>query len=85
MHIIFPHSHAYDGGRATIKDDDRDGSTCVVEFGDGVIVFAKFSRGKGDIQLSVPEYRTAKGTIISARLWRLVQRSDGTWRSKREW
>ncbi len=81
MRFTFPHSHAYPGGRVAISDDGETGSEGMVTFGDGVTVIAEW-RSQGDgIHLSVPAYRTAKGTRIAAKSWRLTQRKDGVWRS----
>ena len=83
MRFVFPHSHAFPGGRVAVEDDANAGPGCLVEFRDGVTVIAEW-RAVGDaIHLSVPTYRTAKGRQIAARTWRLVQRKDGVWRSER--
>jgi len=80
---MFPHSHAFPGGRVVIEDDAKTGPECLVEFGDGVTVIAEWRSAGDAIHLSVPAYRTAKGTRITIRNWRLVQREDGVWRSER--
>ena len=83
MRFAFPHSHAFPNGRVTLDDDGADGPQCLVEFGDGVTVIAEW-RADGDaIRLSVPDYRTAKKTLVSARDWRLTRGPDGLWRTKR--
>ncbi len=81
MRFVFPHSHAFPGGRVVVEDDMAPASACLVEFGDGVTVIAEWSLADDGLCLHVPAYRTAKGTQVSARAWRLVQRSDGGWRS----
>jgi hypothetical protein len=83
MRFVFPHSHAFPGGRVVVDDDAKTGPECLVEFGDGVTVIAEWHLASDAIHLSVPAYRTAKGTRIVARNWRLVQRKDGVWRSER--
>ncbi|WP_293330694.1 hypothetical protein [Parvibaculum sp.] len=35
------------------------------------------------IHLAIPAYRTAKGTQVTSRSWRLVHGRDGQWRSER--
>lgn len=82
MRFLFPHSHAFAGGRVVVADDAEAGPVCPVEFGDGVTVIAEW-RAVGDaIHLSIPAYRTAKGTQVVARTWPLVQRRGG-WRLER--
>ena len=83
MRFTFPHSHAFPGGRVTVDDDGKAGPECMVEFGDGVTVIAEWSSADGAIRLHVAAYRTAKGTEVAARGWRLVRRDDGVWRSER--
>ncbi len=83
MRFIFPHSHAFPGGRVAVEDDAQSGPEGLVEFGDGATVIADWRRAGDAIHLSVPAYRTAKGTEVAARNWRLVQREDGVWRSER--
>ncbi len=83
MRFAFPRSHAFPGGRVVVEDDAKAGSKCLVEFGDGVTVIADWRRAKDAIELSVPAYRTAKGTQVVARNWRLAKRKDGVWRSER--
>jgi hypothetical protein len=83
MRFMFPHSHAFPGGRVVVEDDRKTGPECLVEFGDGVTVIATWRSVSDAIRLSVPAYRTAKGTQIAPRNWRLVRRKDGIWRSAR--
>ncbi len=83
MRFVFPHSHAFRRGRVTVDDDGKAGPECLVEFGDGVTVIAEWRKNEADIQLSVPDYRTAKGTLVTARTWRLTRGTDGLWRSER--
>lgn len=83
MRFVFPHSHAFRNGRVTVGDDGKAIPECLVEFGDGITVIANW-QGDGDaIQLSVPDYHTAKGTLVVARTWRLARGKDGLWRSQR--
>jgi hypothetical protein len=83
MRFSFPHSHAFPGGRVLIEEDANEGP-CAVEFGDGVSIIGEWPRTADDIYLEVPVYRTAKGTEVAARSWRLKQGEDGAWRSQRE-
>ncbi|MEN5229260.1 hypothetical protein [Brevundimonas naejangsanensis] len=83
MLFSFPHSHAFQGGHVAIEDDGKSGSECLIEFADGVTVVGQW-RAEGDaIRLSVPDYLTAKGTLVHARTWRLTQGEDDLWRSER--
>lgn len=82
MRFMFPHSHAFPGGRVAIEGDANTARECLVEFGDGATVIAEWERRGDAIDLFVPAYRTTKGTRIPARHWRLVQRK-GVWRSER--
>lgn len=83
MRFAFPRSHAFPGGRVVVEDDAAPGPDCLVEFGDGVIVMAAWRPAGGGIDLSVPAYRTARGTEVTARNWHLARRRDGAWRSER--
>ncbi len=83
MRFIFPHSHAFRRGHVTVEDDRKAGPECLVEFGDGIAVIAEWRAVDDAIHLSVPTYRTAKGTQVAARTWRLVQSKDSLWRSER--
>ncbi|MBS0224229.1 MAG: hypothetical protein JSR91_26210 [Proteobacteria bacterium] len=83
MRFVFSHSHAFRGGRVTVDDDGKAGPECMVEFGDGVTVIAEWQAYGDAIRLSVPDYRTAKGTLVSARTWELARDKHGLWRSKR--
>lgn len=81
MRFVFPHSHAFRSGRLLIDDDEKPGPACTVEFGDGVNVIAEWHSDADAIRLDVPDYRTASGTLVAARSWRLAQDADGVWRS----
>lgn len=83
MRFSFPHSHAFPGGRVVVEDDATAGPECLVEFADGATVIAEWRPADDAIHLSIPAYRTAKGTPVAARRWRLVRRKDGVWRSER--
>jgi hypothetical protein len=55
----------------------------VVEFADGVTVLAAWHAAGEDIVLDIPSYRTAKGTQVKGRTWRLVRGKEGVWRAER--
>lgn len=82
MRFMFPHSHAFPGGRVVVEEDPEAGPACLVEFADGITVIAEWHAAGDAIHLSIPAYRTAKGTQVAARNWLLVQRRGG-WRSDR--
>lgn len=89
MRFTFPHSHAFPRGRVAVAADDDgggddgggDGPAATVEFAGGVTLAGAFRRDGAELVLDVPAHRTARGTAIAARRWRLRRRGDGTWRS----
>lgn len=81
MRVVFPKSHAFPGGRVVVADEGGPGPECLIEFGDGVTVIAECCPADDGLHLSVPGYRTAKGTQVAARNWHLARRKDGVWRS----
>lgn len=83
MRFSFTHSHAFPGGCLTIEDAEATEGMCVVEFGDGVATIGEWHPDGNGINLAIPAYRTAKGTDVDARRWRLIQSQDGSWRSYR--
>lgn len=83
MRFVFPHSHAFRRGRVTLDDDGKAAPECLVEFGDGVTVIAEWRADEDTIRLFIPDYHTARGTLVKARTWRLAQDKDGLWRSER--
>jgi hypothetical protein len=83
MRFVFPHSHAFPRGRVTVDDGTKAGPKCLVEFGDGVNVLAEYRLSGGAFHLSIPAYRTAKGTVVAPKKWRLVRGKNGEWRSER--
>jgi hypothetical protein len=82
MRFVFPHSHAFRHGLVTVDDDGKPGPECLIEFGDGVTVIAEWSADGEDLKLIVPEYRTARGTAVDGRTWRVAQSKDRLWRSE---
>ncbi|WP_374579110.1 hypothetical protein [Phenylobacterium sp.] len=83
MRFVFPHSHAFPGGRVMVEEDGAVGSAGEVEFADGSVVAAAWRRDGNDFDLEVPTYLTARGTEVAARRWRVVQGRDGVWRTRR--
>lgn len=83
MRFVFPNSHAFRRGRVVVSDDHQAGAECLVEFGDGVTVIGVYHHDGDALHLSVPTYRTARGTQVVARSWRLSQGKDREWRSER--
>lgn len=83
MRFTFPHSHAFRKGRVAVDDDGKAGPECLVEFGDGVTVLADWRADGGAFRLSIPDYRTAKGTLVKARHWRIARGRDDLWRAER--
>ena len=83
MRFLFPHSHAFRKGRVTVEDDGNAEPDGLVEFGDGVTVIADWHTEGDAILLAIPDYRTARGTLVTARTWRLAKGKDGHWRSER--
>lgn len=83
MRFSFPYSHAFHGGRLGVYDDGAPGPACTVEFSDGSVVVGQYATEGEDLLLSVPDYRTTKGTKVKARKWKLVRSLDGGWRAMR--
>lgn len=83
MRFSFAYSHAFPGGQVRIEDAEATEGMCVVEFGDGIAMIGEWHPDSDDILLKIPAYRTAKGTDVEARHWRLVRGTEGRWRSQR--
>lgn len=81
MRFMFPHSHAFRRGRVIVEDYPKTAPECLVEFGDGVTVMGEWQPSGDEIELTVPVYRTAKGTVIPSKTWKLARGHDGEWRS----
>jgi hypothetical protein len=79
MRFTFTHSHAYLGGRVAVEDAGDAAPGGVVEFGDGVTILGAWRRDGADVLLDIPAYKTAKGTEIGPKRWRLAQGEDGIW------
>jgi hypothetical protein len=72
MRFVFPHSHAFRRGRVIVHDDQKAGPECMVEFGNDASVIAEWYAVDGIIHLSIPGYRTGRGTQVAPRTWRLT-------------
>lgn len=81
MRFVFPHSHAFRGGRVVVEEISDKAPECLVEFGDGTTVIARWEPKRDEIDLFVPAYRTTKGTEVSARQWHLTH-CKHAWRSQ---
>lgn len=80
MRFHLAHTHAYPGCRLKIAEEGVDGEE-VAEFSDGVIVPCRHWR-KGDaIVLTISPHRTARGTDIGEKSWRLLpDEASGDWK-----
>lgn len=70
------HTHLYPGHRGTVaglaqRADWRVGGSAVVEFSDGSATTARITPSNGDWLLRTDPYRTAAGTEIAERRWRV--------------
>lgn len=83
MRFIFPHSHAFDGGKLTVEDDGTSGSSCLIEFADGTTVIGELVGALGDsYTIKVPAYETAKRNTVTAHTWHITKGITGSvWRS----
>lgn len=83
MHLIFSHSHAFNGARLTVDEDIPTEATCLVEFSDGVTVVADLAIKEDAIEIGVPSYRTSSGHLVKEARWRIVRTPNGDWKSFR--
>ncbi len=83
MRFSFSHSHAFPGGRVVVEDDGAAEGACEVEFADGVTVIGSWRREDDAFILDAPAYRTARGTEVAGRRWRVARNRNGEWRSQR--
>ena len=75
------HTHLYPGHRGTISGlgqlaDLRTGDECTVEFSDGSAVPGTLRESDGGWQLRTSAYRTAAGTDIAEKVWRILLEED---------
>lgn len=80
MRFTFTRSHAYPGAQVLVSDDTEAPPACLVEFGDGVTVLAEWQRVDDQVTLNIPPYRTAAGTEIGARSWKLSANGPASYR-----
>ncbi len=77
------HSHLYPGQRGRISGprtlaDLESEHECLVEFDDGSAATARLSPGNDDWRLQTAAYRTAAGTQIDDKDWRIrIERDRG--------
>lgn len=79
MRVLLKDSHAYPGCRVELPEglpaSDRD---VLVGFSDGIEAPGRIEAvAGGDPVLTVAAYRTARGTRIERKSWRLRQGKDG--------
>ena len=76
------HTHLYPGHRGRISGlvqmtDLPAGGDCQVEFSDGSMALARISKSGENWLLDTDAYRTAAGTDIAAKRWRICLEADG--------
>ena len=77
------HTHLYPGHRGTIAgltqgSDWRAGGKAMVEFSDGSVTTARLTQTEGYWLLFTDAYRTAAGTGIAEKRWRIeIKEHDG--------
>lgn len=71
MRFQLSHTHAYPGCRVKIAEERIDDEE-LAEFSDGVIVPCRHRREGDAILLTISPHRTARGTNISEKSWRLL-------------
>lgn len=82
MRFVFPRSHAYPKGRVIFDENGTTGPECWVEFGDGIAVLAVWTLYRDGLKLAIPEYRTERGTLVTARTWLIRRDKRGQRRSE---
>lgn len=83
MRFSIGHTHVYPGCKVRLSDAPgrKRGADCLIEFSDGVVVPGRYAASTDAIILRVPAHRTAKGTRIVAKSWRLEpDGAGGVWR-----
>lgn len=71
MRFQLAHTHAYPGCHVTIAEEGL-GDEELAEFSDGVIVACRHRREGDAIVLTIPPHRTARGTDIDEKSWKLL-------------
>lgn len=80
MRFQLSHTHAYPGCRVRIAEEGVYGEE-TAEFSDGVIVPCLHKREGDAIVLTISPHRTARGTDIGEKSWRLLPDSaSGDWK-----
>ncbi len=75
------HTHLYPGHRGKISGlaqiaDLQTGGDCLVEFSDGTAAPGRISKAGDDWRLDLAAYRTAAGTEIAVKCWRICLQED---------
>ena len=74
------HTHAYPGCRVRIAEEGVE-SEELAEFSDGVIVACRHRREGDAIILTISPHRTARGTNIDEKTWKLLPETQkGEWK-----
>lgn len=80
MRFQLSHTHAYPGCRVTIAEEHVAGEE-LAEFSDGVIVACRYRREGDAIVLTIAPHRTARGTDIGEKSWKLLpEATAGNWK-----
>lgn len=80
MRFQLSHTHGYPGCRVKIADNGIDGEE-IAEFSDGVVVPCRHRREGDAIVLTISPHRTARGTNIGQKSWRLLpDAASGDWK-----
>ena len=78
MIIGFTRTHAYPGAKAKLHEAGTlAAGPCAVEFSDDAQVPAALHRAGENRELDVAAYRTARGTAIAGKRWRMRAEGDG--------
>lgn len=86
MRFEFSYTHIYPGATAILSgslSQSNVETTCLVEMSDGVVLSTSCSVRGNEVLLSMPEYLTARGAKIPAKMWALRRDLEtGAWRAK---
>ena len=85
MRIVLFHTHAYPGCRLRAEParfPTGEGEV-IVEFSDGTVLAGRYRREIDEVVLSIPAYKTARGTSIVAKRWVLNSLGNDEWKVAR--